>query len=100
MDHEERAPAGAVDPWSLLLRRTVLLLAIWFLVGPVLGILLVEPLNGFSLAGIPFGFWVSQQGSIYVFVILIFVYAWMGDRTDRDHHPVSTTSAAPPRKEG
>lgn len=100
MDHEERAPASTADPWSLLLRRTVLLLAIWFLVGPVLGILLVQPLNEFSIGGIPFGFWVSQQGSIYVFVILIFVYATMGDRSDREHHPVNTASAVPPRKEG
>lgn len=70
--------------WQRLLRRTILLLAIWFLVGPILGILLVEPLNEFRLGGIPLGFWISQQGSIYVFIVLIFVYAYMGDRLDRD----------------
>ena len=74
----------SASPWARLLRRTVVLLAIWFLVGPVLGILLVEPLNEMTLGGIPLGFWISQQGSIYVFVILIFAYAWMGDRLDRE----------------
>ena len=76
--------ASTRTPWARLLRRTVLLLAIWFLVGPVLGILLVEPLNEISLGGIPLGFWISQQGSIYVFVLLIFAYAWMGDRLDAE----------------
>ncbi len=83
---EDRNVAAAGEAWSRLLRRIVVLLAIWFLVGPVLGILLVEPLNAFSLGGIPLGFWISQQGSIYVFIVLIFAYAWMGDRLDRDSH--------------
>ncbi|MEJ2504384.1 MAG: DUF4212 domain-containing protein [Gemmatimonadota bacterium] len=84
MPREDRPRPSGRSPWSRLLRRTTLLLAIWFLVGPVLGILLVEPLNRFSLGGTPFGFWVSQQGSIYVFVVLIFAYAIMGDRADRE----------------
>lgn len=83
---EDRVTVTTGVAWQRLLRRTVLLLAIWFLVGPVLGILLVEPLNEFSLGGIPLGFWVSQQGSIYVFIVLIFAYAWMGDRLDRESH--------------
>ena len=83
---EDRNVSAAGEAWSRLLRRTVLLLAIWFLVGPLLGILLVEPLNALSLGGLPLGFWISQQGSIYVFIILIFAYALMGDRLDRDSH--------------
>jgi putative solute:sodium symporter small subunit len=70
--------------WRRTLRRISLLLAVWFLVGPVMGILFVEPLNRFSLGGIPFGFWMAQQGAIYVFVILIFLNAWLADRTDRE----------------
>lgn len=81
---EDRITVTTGVAWQRLLRRTVLLLAVWFLVGPVLGILLVEPLNEFSLGGIPLGFWISQQGSIYVFIVLIFAYAYMGDRLDRD----------------
>ncbi len=101
MDHEERATPQTAGPWERLLRRTVWLLVIWFLVGPVMGILLVEPLNDLSLGGIPLGFWVSQQGSIYVFVILIFVYAVIGDRADRETPHASGAGPVPPTgKEG
>jgi putative solute:sodium symporter small subunit len=93
-------PPAAFDPrayWNRTLRRTVVLLAIWFLVGPVMGILLAEPLNRISIGGIPFGFWMAQQGSIYVFVILIFVYAWRSDKADREagvHETTETTRTA------
>jgi putative solute:sodium symporter small subunit len=69
--------------WRATLRRIVLLLAVWLLAGPVLGILLVEPLNRYTMAGVPLGFWMAQQGSIYVFVVLIFLNAWLADRADR-----------------
>jgi putative solute:sodium symporter small subunit len=69
--------------WRSTLRRIAVLLAIWALVGPVMSILFVEQLNTVTIAGVPFGFWMGQQGSIYVFVILIFVNAWMADRLDR-----------------
>jgi putative solute:sodium symporter small subunit len=46
----------------------------------------VEPLNGIRLGGLPLGFWFAQQGSIYVFVILIFYYAWRMDQLDREYH--------------
>ena len=87
MDRTEGRTTMSATAWSKLLRRTILLLAIWFLVGPVMGILLVEPLNDLSLGGIPLGFWISQQGSIYVFIVLIFIYAWMGDRLDAGSRP-------------
>ena len=48
-----------------------------------LGILWVEPLNRFRLGGFPLGFWFAQQGSIYVFVVLILVYAFYMDWLDR-----------------
>lgn len=70
--------------WHRTLRRILLLLAVWFLVGPIMSIILVEPLNSFSIAGVPFGFWMGQQGSIYVFVVLIFANAWLADRQDRE----------------
>jgi putative solute:sodium symporter small subunit len=80
--------------WRRTIRRILLLLAIWALAGPVMGILLVEPLNRVSLGGIPFGFWMAQQGAIYVFVVLIFLNAWLADRTDRefDVHETSDTT--------
>jgi putative solute:sodium symporter small subunit len=70
--------------WKRTLRRILLLLAIWLLVGPIMSIVLVEPLNAFTLGGIPFGFWMGHQGSIYVFVALIFANAWLADRQDRE----------------
>ncbi|MGC8877204.1 DUF4212 domain-containing protein [Thermus sp.] len=61
------------------------LLIVWALVSYVFGILLVEPLNGIRLGGLPLGFWFAQQGSIYVFVVLIFYYAWKMDQLDRQY---------------
>ena len=69
--------------WRSTLRRIAILLTIWALVGPVMSILFVEQVNTMTIAGVPFGFWMGQQGSIYIFVILIFVNAWMADRLDR-----------------
>ena len=51
------------------------LLSIWFLVSFGAGILFVDALNEFEFMGFKLGFWFAQQGSIFVFVILIFVYA-------------------------
>jgi len=59
------------------------LLVIWFAVPFGLGIFFVEPLNEFHLGGFPLGFWFAQQGSIFVFIVLIAVYAVGMDRIDR-----------------
>jgi putative solute:sodium symporter small subunit len=63
----------------------LLLLCVWFVVSFGFGILLAEPLNAFRLpgTGYPLGFWFAQQGSIYVFVVLIFVYVVLMNRLDR-----------------
>ncbi|MCG8407835.1 MAG: DUF4212 domain-containing protein [Phycisphaerales bacterium] len=71
--------------WRANLRLIVALLAIWALVSYGFGILFVERLNAWQIGELPFGFWFAQQGSIYVFVVLIFVYAWRMDRLDRKH---------------
>lgn len=68
--------------WRANLRVLSILLAIWFFASFVLGILLVRPLNGIRLGGFPLGFWCSQQGSIVVFVVLVFVYARWMDRIE------------------
>jgi putative solute:sodium symporter small subunit len=72
--------------WRANERLIVGLLAIWALVSFGGGILFVDFLNRFQLFALPLGFWVAQQGSIFVFVLLIFVYAWVMDRLDRDYH--------------
>ncbi len=64
--------------WRTNLRYLAILLTIWFVVSFGFGILLVEPLNAIKIGGFKLGFWFAQQGSIYIFVILIFVYIrWM-----------------------
>ncbi len=69
--------------WRANLRLMAILLAVWFVCSYVLGIFLVEPLNGARVGGFPLGFWFAHQGSIYVFVVLILVYAAVMDRLDR-----------------
>ncbi len=71
--------------WRANLRAMAVLLAIWFGVSFILGIVAVEPLNRFSMGGFPLGFWFAQQGSIYVFVMLVLAYAVWMDRLDRHY---------------
>ena len=59
-------------------------LAVWALVSLGAGILWAPALNNFNLGGYPLGFWFSQQGSIYVFIVLIFFYAWRMNKLDRE----------------
>ena len=63
----------------------LVLLSVWFFVSFVCGILIVDYLNQFRLFGYKLGFWFSQQGSIYCFVVLIFVYVWAANRLDRKY---------------
>ena len=68
--------------WRENLRLLLILLSIWFLVSYGAGIIFVDFLNQFHLGGFPLGFWFAQQGSIVVFVILIFVYVWRMNKLD------------------
>ncbi len=69
--------------WKLNLTYVGALLAVWFIVSYGFGILLVEQLNTIRIGGFQLGFWFAQQGSIYVFVVLIFVYVFLMNRLDR-----------------
>lgn len=71
--------------WRENIRLVLILLAIWFVVSYVFGIILVEPLNHIKLGGVGLGFWFAQQGSIYVFLVLIFVYASRMNALDRKY---------------
>ena len=65
-------------------RRWMLILGtVWFLVSLGCGVLWVAPLNDFQLGGFKLGFWFAQQGAIYVFIILIFVYARLMARLEQ-----------------
>lgn len=70
------AARNAVGFWKANLRLVASLLAIWFTVSFGFGILLRPALDAVSIGGAPLGFWFAQQGAIYVFVVLIFIYAW------------------------
>jgi len=69
--------------WQANLKLVALCLSIWFVVSFVCGIILLEPLNNIQLGGYKLGFWFAQQGSIYVFVFLIFFYAWRMNKLDK-----------------
>jgi len=69
--------------WRTNIRIVIALLSIWFFVSYVLGILAVDWLNQFSLGGFPLGFWFAQQGSIYLFIVLVIVYAVWMEKVDK-----------------
>lgn len=75
-----------LDYWRKNVSLIRWLLLVWFSVSLGAGILFVEPLNKIQFGGLPFGFWMAQQGSIFVFVVLIFIYAKRMDKIDHDHH--------------
>jgi len=72
--------------WRENIRYVLILLSIWFLVSYGAGILFKDALDTIRIGGFKLGFWFAQQGSIYVFVILIFVYVYLMNRLDRKYH--------------
>lgn len=73
----------AGEYWKANIRLVTTLLIIWFMVSYLFGIILVEPLNAIRIGGAGLGFWFAQQGSIFTFLILIFVYAVRMNALDR-----------------
>ena len=71
--------------WKSNLRLVMILLAVWFLVSFGASILFVDQLDEIQVAGFRFGFWMAQQGSIYIFVALIFIYAKCMSKIDKEH---------------
>ncbi len=69
--------------WRKNLKYLAILLSIWFIVSYGCGILFVDTLNNIKMGGFPLGFWFAQQGAIYVFVALIFVYVILMNRLDK-----------------
>ncbi|SHJ25358.1 DUF4212 domain-containing protein [Flavobacterium haoranii] len=80
-NNQEKATAY----WKENLRYLLILLSIWFAVSYGAGILFKDALNAIKLGGFPLGFWFAQQGSIYVFVILIFVYVRLMNKLDKKY---------------
>ncbi len=75
---------SAQDYWKANVRLVSILLVIWFAVSYLFGILLVEPLNAIKIGGTGLGFWFAQQGSIYTFLILIYVYVKRMNKLDQE----------------
>lgn len=73
------------DYWKKNLKYLTILLTIWFLVSYGAGILFKDVLDTIKIGGFKLGFWFAQQGSIYVFVILIFVYVRLMNKLDKKY---------------
>lgn len=72
--------------WKENLRLVAILLTIWFVVSFLFGIILVDTLNMIRVGGVGLGFWFAQQGSIYTFLVLIFVYSRKMNALDRKYN--------------
>jgi putative solute:sodium symporter small subunit len=71
--------------WFETLRLLGIILGVWFVVSFGASIVFVEALNKINLGGYPLGFWFAQQGSIYIYIILIFTYIWFMGKLDRKY---------------
>ena len=71
--------------WKEVIRLTLTLLAVWFLISFGAGILFREALDTINIGGAPLGFWFAQNGAIYVFVVLIFYYCFAMNRIERKY---------------
>ena len=71
--------------WKENIKYVLILLAIWFIVSYGAGILFKDSLNTIRIGGFKLGFWFAQQGSMYVFVILIFVYVRLMNKLDKKY---------------
>ncbi|MEX2601820.1 MAG: DUF4212 domain-containing protein [Balneolaceae bacterium] len=74
----------ANEYWRRNLRLLAILLSIWFIASYGFGILFVDQLDAIRIGGFKLGFWFAQQGSQYVFIILIFVYIFRMNKLDRE----------------
>jgi putative solute:sodium symporter small subunit len=71
--------------WAANKRLIIGCLVVWFVVSFGFGIILRPMLSGIAIGGTDLGFWFAQQGSILVFLVLIFFYAWRMNKLDREH---------------
>ena len=72
--------------WKSNIRIVSALLSIWFFISFGCGILLVDFLDQFRLGGFKLGFWIAQQGAIFVFVALIYAYIYLMDKLDEEYN--------------
>jgi putative solute:sodium symporter small subunit len=82
-DRETLSEETVAAYWKANIRLLLSLLAVWAVVGYGLSIFLVDELDAIRVFGFKLGFWFAQQGAIYIFVILIFVYVYAMKRIER-----------------
>jgi len=85
VSNEVQAPAEAQGYWKSNIRLVTWCLVIWAVCSFGFGIILRPLLSGIEIGGADLGFWFAQQGSILVFLALIFFYAWRMNALDRQH---------------
>ncbi len=83
MSDQEKDMAQAY--WNANIKLISILLGIWALVSYVFGILLAPALNSIFIGSLPVGFWFAHQGSMFTFIILIFVYSFLMDKIDQQY---------------
>ena len=71
--------------WKENVRYVLILLFFWFIFSFLFGIIFKDFLNQFSIGGFKLGFWFAQQGSIYSFVIIIFIYVHLMNKLDKKY---------------
>ena len=85
IDKINNKKSSTTNYWKTNLKYLIILLSIWFIVSFGFGILFVDELNSIRMGGFKLGFWFAQQGSIFVFVILIFVYIKLMNKLDNQY---------------
>ncbi len=76
-------PENRIAYWRANLRLVAMCLVVWLVCSYGFGVIFVEELNRIRIGGFQLGFWFAQQGSIYVFIVIIFFYAWRMNTLDR-----------------
>lgn len=82
-ENKSVAQGNADQYWQANIKLLIKLLIVWFVVSFGFGILLVDVMNMISIGGVKLGFFFAQQGSIYVFVLLIFIYVRQMNKLDK-----------------
>ena len=85
MSSEKPQNSSGLTYWRKNITCVLILMAVWFLVSYGFGILWVDQLNHIRIGGFKLGFWFAQQGSIYVFVVLITIYMIYMNKLDREY---------------
>ena len=82
MKHNEKDSPGY---WQENIRILTILMSIWFVVSFLMGIVFVDQLDNIRFAGFKLGFWISQQGSIFIYVLLVYIYLKAMDKLDKKY---------------